>query len=150
MFVPKAFCACLALTLTGIAFGTEIESTQVALGGSATQLSSSMASLVAVMKSESPSTGVWVLAESYSDGTSKWKTNVPLSNIGSASIEYVVNCNQRSVALASLAVPTNNGLKVIRRDENLAFYKPKMAIDSNLMAETCNSQVAMNALPQNN
>ena len=150
MFVPKAFYAYLALSLTGIAFGAENESTQVALGASAAQLSSAMASLVAVMKSESPSTGGWVLADSYSDGTSKWKTNVPLNNAGSASIEYVVNCDQRSVALASLAVPTNNGLRVIRRDEHLAFYKPKMAIDSNLMAATCNSQVAMNALPQNN
>ena len=81
MFVPKVFSACLALTLTGIAFGTEIESTQVALGGSATQLSSSMASLVSVMKSESPSTGVWVLVEGYSDGTSKWKTNVDRKSV---------------------------------------------------------------------
>lgn len=105
-----------------------------------------MANLVAAMKSETPPISTWLQVESKTDGTTKWRTSVRFDNAPSQTIEYVVNCQDRSVALSSFGVQTETGVKVFSYDNRLAFYKPTMVIDSNLVANTCSNRVAMNGM----
>lgn len=144
MFIKIALSA--LLSVSSISFAGEIQGNAAHLGsdGSSPKSSTSMANVVSAMKSETPSAGSWLHLESKTDGTTKWRTNVRFDNAPSQTLEYVVNCQDRSVALSSFGVQTDTGTKVFSYDNRLNFYKPTMAIDSNLVASTCNNRVAMN------
>jgi len=98
------------------------------------------------MKSEPALIGSWLYVESKANGATKWRTNVRFDNAPSQTIEYVVNCQDRSIALSSFGVQTETGTKVFSYDNRLSFYKPSMVMDSNLVASTCNNRVAMNSM----
>lgn len=146
MFIKIALSACIAIS--SISFASEMQSSSAQLGseGSSSKSSTSMANLVAAMKSETPPISTWLQVESKTDGTTKWRTSVRFDNAPSQTIEYVVNCQDRSVALSSFGVQTETGVKVFSYDNRLAFYKPTMVIDSNLVANTCSNRVAMNGM----
>ena len=133
------------LSVSSISFAGEIQSNAAPLGsdGSSPKSSTSMGNVVSATKSVT-SVGSWLHLESKTDGTTKWRTNVRFDNAPSQTLEYVVNCQDRSVALSSFGVQTDTGTKVFSYDNRLNFYKPTMAIDSNLVASTCNIRVAMN------
>jgi len=142
MFIKIALSA--LLSISSISFASETQS-NAAFGsdGSSPKSSTSMANVVSATKSGT-SVGSWLQLESKTDGTTKWRTNVRFDNAPSQTLEYVVNCQDRSVALSSFGVQTDTGTKVFSYDNRLNFYKPTMAIDSNLVASTCNNRVAMN------
>jgi hypothetical protein len=105
-----------------------------------------MTNSVSAMKSEPALIGSWLYVESKANGATKWRTNVRFDNAPSQTIEYVVNCQDRSIALSSFGVQTETGTKVFSYDNRLSFYKPSMVMDSNLVASTCNNRVAMNGM----
>jgi hypothetical protein len=146
MFIKIVLSACIAVS--SISFASEMQSDSAYLGsdGSSPKSITSMANSVSAIKSEPALTGSWLHVESKANGTTKWRTNVRFDNAPSQTIEYVVNCQDRSVALSSFGVQTDTGTKVFSYDNRLSFYKPSMVIDSNLVASTCNNRVAMNGM----
>jgi hypothetical protein len=146
MFIKIVLGACIAVS--SISFASELQSNSALLGseGSSPKSTTSMSNSVSAMKSESPVAGSWLNVENKANGTSKWRTNVRFDNAPSQTIEYVVNCQDRSIALSSFGVQTDTGTKVFSYDNRLFFYKPSMVIDSNLVASTCNNRVAMNGM----
>lgn len=146
MFIKIALSACIAVS--SISFASEIQSNSAHLGsdGSSPKSTSSMTDSVSAMKSEPALIGSWLYVESKANGTTKWRTNVRFDNAPTQTIEYVVNCQDRSIALSSFGVQTETGTKVFSYDNRLSFYKPSMVMDSNLVASTCNNRVAMNGM----
>jgi len=146
MFIKIVLSACIAVS--SISFAGDMQSNSALLGsdGSSPKPSTSMPNMVLAMKSETPLIGSWLHVESKANGTSKWRTNVRFDNAPFQTIEYVVNCQDRSIALSSFGVQTDIGTKVFSYDNRLSFYKPSMVIDSDLVASTCNNRVAMNGM----
>jgi hypothetical protein len=144
MFIKIALIACLASS--SISFAGEVQSSPAQLGafGSSPKSTSAMTEALSSVKSETSRIGSWLFVESKANGTTKWRTNLRFDNAPSQTIEYVVNCQDRSVALSSFGVQTDTGTKVFSYDDRLSFYKPSMLIDSSLVSSTCNNRVAMN------
>lgn len=146
MFVKTVLSACVAVS--SISFASESQSVFAYLGSDASSpiSTSPMPNSVSASRSEPALIGSWLYVESKANGTTKWRTNVRFNNAPSQTIEYVVNCQDRSIALSSFGVQTDAGTKVFSYDNRLSFYKPTMVMDSDLVASTCNSRVAMNGV----
>lgn len=74
---------------------------------------------------------------------------------GAQQIDYVVNCSDKSVALAAFQVlkssdsaPSANA--AVPSFDDLSFYKPALEIDRNAANTACDKRLAMSEFPKTN
>lgn len=74
---------------------------------------------------------------------------------GAQQIDYVVNCSDKSVALAGFqvlkssdSVPSANA--AVPSFDDLSFYKPVLEIDRNAANTACDKRIAMSEFPKTN
>lgn len=74
---------------------------------------------------------------------------------GAQQIDYVVNCSDKSVALAGFQVlkssdsaPSANA--AVPSFDDLSFYKPVLEIDRNAANTACDKRIAMSEFPKTN
>ena len=114
----------------------------------------SAANMVSLMKTGSvygyaSATNFWTLVSTNPNGSfSKWRTSLDTGNNETQTIEYAVNCQEQTIALATFGIQTQKGTNIANYDDKLSFYKPSMVIDSYLVSNVCNKQVAMNDTKQ--
>jgi len=91
----------------------------------------------------------WTLVSSNGNSSfSKWRTSLDTGNNETQFIEYAVNCQEQTIALATFGIQTQKGTNIANYDDKLSFYKPSMVIDTHLVSNVCNKQVAMNDTKQ--
>ena len=71
---------------------------------------------------------------------------------GVQQIDYVVNCNNKSVALAGFNVLKStesapSGPMAVPSFDDLSFYMPQLDIDRNVANTACDKRLAMSATP---
>ena len=91
-----------------------------------------------------------MVAMNSSQGLTNVREFHEMGDSGVQQIDYVVNCSDRTLALASFAVLTSTGripASVVEPSfSELSFYKPVISHDSNITANVCENRVAMNSV----
>lgn len=107
----------------------------------------------AVMIASSKNT--WsVVALDSSKGLTKVREFHDMGDSGVQQIDYVVNCADQTLALASFSVLTTKGRLPVGVTEptfaDLSFYKPMIDHDKNITNNICEKRMAMNGVSINN
>jgi hypothetical protein len=155
MFIKFTLTA--ALVISGSCFAANAEKIAVITDKDSTAVHSppnSSANMVSLMKTGSvygyaSANNFWTLVSSDGNGSfSKWRTNLNTGNNESQIIEYAVNCQEQTIALATFGIQTEKGSNIANYEDKLSYYKPSMVIDTHLVSNVCNKQVAMNDTKQ--
>ena len=89
-----------------------------------------------------------MVAMNANQGLTKVREFHEMGDSGVQQIDYVVNCADQTLALASFTVMTSTGRMPARSVEptfaELSFYKPVINHDRNITANVCENRVAMN------
>jgi len=146
-----------ALVISGSCFAANSEKIAVITDKDVPSVHSatdSTANMVSLMKTGSvygyaSPTNFWTLVSSKGNGSfSKWRTSINTGNNESQIIEYAVNCQDQTIALATFGIQTEKGSNIANYEDKLSYYKPSMVIDTHLVNNVCNKQVAMNDTKQ--
>ena len=155
MFIKFTFTA--ALVISGSCFAANSEKIAVvtdkdlAVANSAPNSASNMVSLMKTgsVYGYASANNFWTLVSSNGNSSfSKWRTSLDTGNNETQFIEYAVNCQEQTIALATFGIQTQKGTNIANYDDKLSFYKPSMVIDTHLVSNVCNKQVAMNDTKQ--
>lgn len=89
-----------------------------------------------------------VISMESSRGMSKVRKFFDMGASGVQQIDYVVNCANKSVALAGFAVLKSSenapaGPMAVSSYDDLSFYTPKLDIDRNVANTACDKRLAM-------
>jgi hypothetical protein len=91
-----------------------------------------------------------MVALNSSQGLTKVREFHEMGDSGVQQIDYVVNCSDRTLALASFAVLTSTGRIPASLVEpslsELSFYKPVISHDQNIANNVCENRVASNGM----
>jgi hypothetical protein len=91
-----------------------------------------------------------MVAMNSSQGLTKVREFHEMGDSGVQQIDYVVNCSDRTLALASFAVLTSTGripASVVEPSfSELSFYKPVISHDQNIANNVCENRVASNGM----
>lgn len=96
-----------------------------------------------------------VISMESSRGVSKVRKFFDMGTVGIQQIDYVVNCADKSVALAGFSVlktteSVPSGPMAVTSYDDLVFYKPKLDIDRNVANTACDKRLAMSeSVPAN-
>jgi len=155
MFIKFTFTA--ALVISGSCFAANADKIAVVTDKDlavAYNAPNSAANMVSLMKTGSvygyaSATNFWTLVSTNANGSfSKWRTSLDTGNNETQTIEYAVNCQEQTIALATFGIQTQKGTSIANYEDKLSFYKPSMVIDTHLVSNVCNKQVAMNDTKQ--
>ena len=95
-----------------------------------------------------------VVAMDNSKGLTKVREFHDMGDSGVQQIDYVVNCADQTLALASFSVLTVKGRLPARVVEptfaELSFYQPMIDHDKNITNNTCEKRMAMNTVSLSN
>lgn len=95
-----------------------------------------------------------VVAMDNSKGLTKVREFHDMGDSGVQQIDYVVNCADQTLALASFAVLTSKGRLPVRSVDpsfaELSFYKPMIDHDKNIANNICEKRMAMNTVSLGN
>jgi hypothetical protein len=138
MFTKIALIA--ALVFSNIAFATESDKNAVVSDKDN-----------AVMITTSKDTWTMVAMNSK-QGLTKVREFHEMGDSGVQQIDYVVNCSDRTLALASFAVLTSTGRIPANAVEpsfsELSFYQPVISHDQKIANNVCENRVASNGMPR--
>ena len=155
MFIKFTLTA--ALVISGSCFAANAEKIAVVTDKDlavANSSPNSASNMVSLMKTGSvygyaSANNFWTLVSSNGNSSfSKWRTSLDTGNNETQFIEYAVNCQEQTIALATFGIQTQKGTNIANYDDKLSFYKPSMVIDTHLVSNVCNKQVAMNDTKQ--
>ena len=96
-----------------------------------------------------------VISMENSKQMSKVRKFFDLGAIGVQQIDYVVNCTNKTVALAGFQVLQSSenapsGPMAVPSYDDLSFYKPKLDIDRNVANTACDKRLAQSETIQTN